>query len=41
MLSEQNLKPDAIKLLSLNVRGLSNFKNGERYFLGVESKRLI
>jgi len=25
MLSKQNLKPDTIKLLSFNVRGLSNF----------------
>ena len=32
MLSKQNLKPDTIKLLSLNVRGLSNFKKRRAIF---------
>jgi len=42
MLSKQNLKPDTIKLLSFNVKGLSNFKKKEeQYFPGAESKKLI
>jgi len=32
MLSKQNLKPDKIKLLSFNVRGLSNFKKRRAIF---------
>jgi len=41
MLSKQNSKPDTIKLLSFNVRGLSNFKKEEQYFPGAESKKPI
>jgi len=32
MLSKQNLKPDKIKLLSFNLRGLSNFKKRRAIF---------